>query len=77
MALGPRVQVWMFPGRAWDKEDTGSVVDLADGGGVGGSWHCKDVPRWGVEYQKCESWSLLSKGSCMFLSGCLNDVQLM
>lgn len=25
MALGPRVQVWMFPGRAWDKEDTESV----------------------------------------------------
>lgn len=25
MALGTQVQVCMFPGRAWDKEDTGSV----------------------------------------------------
>lgn len=25
MTLGTRVQVWMFPGRAWNKEDAGSV----------------------------------------------------
>lgn len=36
MELGTQVQVWMFPGRAWGEEDTGSV-DLADGDGVGGT----------------------------------------
>lgn len=25
MALGTHVWVWMFPGRAWDKEDAGSA----------------------------------------------------
>ena len=35
MAQRTHVQVWMFPGRAWDKGYTGSV-GLADGAGVGG-----------------------------------------
>lgn len=31
MALGTQVQVWMFPGRTWEKRGLRMHVDLADG----------------------------------------------
>lgn len=60
MTLGTHVQVWMFPGRAWDKEDTGSAWTWL----MEVEWVVASIVKvsldGGVEYQDYESWSLLS-----------------
>lgn len=43
MTLETHVQVWMFPRRAWDKKDKGSVWTWLMGGGVAGGEGFNDV----------------------------------
>ncbi len=74
MELGTHVQVWMFPGRAWDKEDTGSVWTWLMGwGGVvlGIVKTCSDGALDGI----WRSFFCFLRGSCMFVHRCLSHMQ--
>lgn len=76
MTLGNHVQVWMFPGRAWDKEDTGSAWTWL----MEVEWVVASIVKVSLDGAlSIRTMSLgvcFLKGSCTFQSQCLNDVQL-